>query len=128
MASTKSRILIIDDDHDFIEAMKLALAEKGYDILTAYSGMEGIEKARNTRPDLIILDIIMPHENGFTACEQIKANVNLSAIPVIIVTNIARRWSETSISRREGFSLEAEGYFDKSVQPEELVGRIEELL
>ncbi len=123
-----AKILIVDDDPDFVEATRVVLAEKGYDVSAAYSGAEGLERARSEQPDLIILDIIMPHENGFRVCEQIKADVDLAAIPVIILTNIAHRWGETGISRREGLGLAAESYFDKPVQPEELVGRIEKLL
>jgi len=128
MVNKRAKILIIDDDPDFVEATKVVIAAKGYDVLTAYSGQEGLEKARRERPDLIVLDIIMPQEDGFKVCKQIKADVNLAATPVIILTNIARLWGETNISRYEGFGLTAEDYFDKPVQPAKLLERIERLL
>lgn len=122
------KILLIDDDPDFIEATRTVLESKSYDVMTASSGDEGIEKARQEKPDLIILDIIMPTKDGFAVCEQIKRDVALHDIPVVILTSMAQRVGESTVSVSQGLCLEAEDYLDKPVEPQMLLQRVEKLL
>ncbi len=122
------RILIIDDDPDFVKATKVVLESRDYEVLAAYDGLEGIEKVKEERPDLIILDIIMPKEDGFKVCEALKADPELTKIPVIILTSLSRRWGEVTFSVTQGLMLEAEDYIDKPVTPEELLKRVEKRL
>lgn len=124
----KARILIIDDDPDFVAATKKVLESKPYEVLVAYDGDEGLQKTREERPDLIILDIIMPREDGFKVCEEIKEDPQLAEIPVIILTSLSQRWGETLFSVTQGLTLEAEDYIDKPVAPLELLRRVEERL
>jgi CheY-like chemotaxis protein len=123
----QKKILIIDDDPDFVEATKIVL-ESRYKVLTAYNGDEGLELVRSEEPDLIILDIIMPGEDGFRVCERLKADPKLSKIPVIILTSLSERWSEVTLAVTEGLKLEAEDYIDKPVEPEELLRSVEKRL
>lgn len=124
----KARILIIDDDPDFVAATKTVLESKPYEVLVAYDGDEGLAKTREERPDLIILDIIMPRQDGFKVCEEIKDDPELTEIPVIILTSLSQRWGETVFSVTQGLALEAEDYIDKPVAPHELLRRVEERL
>jgi len=124
----RPRILIIDDDPDFVKATKIVLESKDYQVLAAYDGLEGIEKVKEERPDLIILDIIMPKEDGFKVCEALKADPELTKIPVIILTSLSQRWGEVTFSVTQGLMLEAEDYIDKPVTPEELLKRVEKRL
>jgi two-component system alkaline phosphatase synthesis response regulator PhoP len=124
----KAKILLIDDDVDFVEATKIVLESKPYDVIVAYEGNEGLRKAREKKPDLIILDIIMPVKDGFTAAEEFKKDPELSKIPIVMLTSFAERGGETSIPTSRGFSLEAEDYIDKPVSPEELLRRVEKYL
>ena len=124
----KAKILLIDDDVDFVEATKIILESKPYEVIVAYDGDEGLQKARDENPDLIILDIIMPVKDGFTAAEQFKKDPQLSKIPVLMLTSFSQRVSETSIPVSRGFTLEAEDYIDKPVSPEELLARVEKHL
>jgi DNA-binding response OmpR family regulator len=121
------RILLVDDDRDFIESTKAVLEEK-YEVLVAYDGDEGIEKARSEKPDLIILDVIMPTEDGFSAAERLKEDPELSAIPIMMLTSFSTRVSETNIPRSRGLDLESEDYVEKPVEPDELLRRAEKLL
>lgn len=123
-----ARILIIDDDPDFVAATKTVLESKPYEVLVAYDGDEGLAKTREERPDLIILDIIMPCQDGFRVCEEIKDDPELTEIPVIILTSLSQRWGETTFSVTQGLTLEAEDYIDKPVAPHELLRRVEERL
>ena len=87
-----------------------------------------MRKAEEEKPDLIILDVIMPVKDGFTAVEQLKKSPQLSKIPVIMLTAFADKGGETSIPSSRGFTLEAEDYIDKPVSPGELLNRVAKLL
>ena len=124
----RARILLIDDDIDFVEATKTILESKPYEVMVAHEGDEGLRKAREENPDLILLDVIMPVKDGFTAAEQIKKDPQLSKIPVLMLTAYASMGGETSIPVSRGFTLETEDYIDKPVSPEELLARVEKHL
>jgi DNA-binding response OmpR family regulator len=128
MTEERARILIIDDDPDFVQATKKVLESKPYEVLVAYDGKEGLQKTREEQPDLILLDIIMPLTDGFTVCEEIKGNPEFADIPVLMLTSFSQRVGETTLSVSRGFSLEAEDYIDKPVKPPELLARVEKQL
>ena len=121
----QAKILIVDDDPVFVESTKAVLESKNYQVSAAFDGDEGLQKVQEDSPDLIILDIIMPTKDGFTVCEQLKGDPQLSKIPVLMLTSFAERKGETSIPVSEGLGLEAEDYIDKPVSPEELLSRID---
>ena len=121
----RAKILLIDDDNDFVEATKIILESKPYEVIVAHEGDEGLRKAKEESPDLILLDIIMPVKDGFTAAEQFKEDPQLSKIPVIMLTSFSTRGQQTGIPRARGYSLEAEDYIEKPVSPEELLDRVQ---
>jgi len=124
----KVKILLVDDDPDFVAATKLVLESKPYEVIVAYDGDEGLEKAKDDRPDLIILDVIMPVKDGFMVCQQLKKDPQLSSIPVLMLTAFSEKFGETSVSLSQGLTLEAEDFIDKPVTPAELLLRVERLL
>lgn len=124
----KAKILVVDDDPDFVAATKVVLESKPYEVIVAYDGDEGLKKAKEERPDLILLDIIMPLKDGFVVCEQLKKDPHLSSIPVLMVTSFGERVSETSLALSQGLTLEAEDFIDKPISPAELLIRVERLL
>jgi len=124
----KAKILLVDDDQDFVEATKLVLESKPYEVVVAYNGDEGLAKARRDNPDLIILDIIMPIKDGFNAAEELKKDSELSKIPVLMLTSFSQKVGETTLSVSQGLTLDTEDYVDKPVSPEELLRRVEKLL
>ena len=124
----QAKILVVDDDPVFVEATKAVLENKNYQVSTAYDGDEGLQKVKEERPDLIILDIIMPTKDGFTVCEQLKGDPQFSEIPVIILTSFADSHQETNIPVSAGLTLEAEDYVNKPVKPEDLLNRVEKVL
>jgi len=121
----KAKILLVDDDIDFIESTKMVLESRPYEVIVAYEGDDGLRKAREEKPDLVLLDVIMPVKDGFTAAEQFKKDPQLSEIPVIILTSFSSRRQETSIPASRGFTLEAEDYVEKPVSPDELLRIVE---
>jgi len=127
MTDKQAKILLVDDDPDLVEATSIVLRTK-YEVITATEGDEGIRKAKEEKPDLIILDVIMPVKDGFTAAEQLKKDPQLSEIPIIMLTSYAERKGETNIPASKGMMLEAEDYIEKPVKPDELLKRVEELL
>ena len=129
MGKAMSKILLIDDDLDFVEATKTVLESRpGYEVITARDGVLALQMARDEKPDLIILDVIMPYKDGFTAAKQLKRDPELQKIPIIMLTSFSRRVSEVNISIHEGMTLEAEDYLEKPVSPQELLRRVDKLL
>lgn len=124
----QARILLVDDDPDFVESTKMVLESKPYDVITAFSGDEGLKKAREVQPDLIVLDVIMPGKDGFMVCQELKGNPQLCKIPVLMLTAFAEKYMEASVAVSQGLSLEAEDFIDKPVTPAELLIRVERLL
>jgi len=102
--------------------------ESKYKVLVAYDGDEGLAKARKEKPDLILLDIIMPTKDGFHVCRQLKEDKNLKTIPVIILTSFAQHKGETNIPVSAGLELEAEGYIDKPISPDGLLKQVGDML
>ncbi len=82
----KHRILIVDDNRSLVLASERVLQKEGFDVLTAFDGLEGLEKARAEKPDLIILDIVMPEMDGYEVCRQLKSDPDTARIPVIILS------------------------------------------
>jgi two-component system alkaline phosphatase synthesis response regulator PhoP len=124
----KAKILLVDDDVDFVESTKTILESKPYEVIVASNGDEGLRKAKEEKPDLILLDVIMPVKDGFTAAEQLKKDPQLRKIPTLMLTAFAEKSIETSIPVSRGFTLETEDYIDKPVSPEELLARVEKHL
>ena len=126
--TNEPKILIVDDDIDFVESTKTILESKPYEVIVAHEGDEGLRKAREENPDLILLDVIMPVKDGFTAAEQLKKDPQLKKTPVIMLTGFSSKRQESSIPVSRGFTLEAEEYLEKPVSPDKLLATIEECL
>ncbi|MGA1840134.1 MAG: response regulator [bacterium] len=124
----QSKILLIDDDIDFVNATKTVLESRNYKISVACNGDEGLKKARDEKPDLIILDIIMPVKDGFSVAEQLKKDKELSGIPIVMLTSFGERKGETTLAVSRGMNLDAEDYIEKPAKPEALLKAVERLL
>jgi DNA-binding response OmpR family regulator len=124
----KATVLLIDDDPDFVAGTRVILEANGYRALTALNGEDGLTLARSEKPDLILLDIIMPTQDGFMVCEALKSEVELADIPVIMLTGFSERLRQTSYAAIQGLMMEADDYLDKPVRPRELIRRVEAVL
>jgi two-component system, OmpR family, alkaline phosphatase synthesis response regulator PhoP len=122
------KILIVDDDPDLVNAVTLILKSKKYEVAAAYDGNEGLAKAKTEKPDLIVLDVMMPDKDGYAVCRDLKADSALSKIPVLLLTAVASHVPTTRYTQQMGMETEADDYLDKPVEPEVLVARIETLL
>jgi len=126
--SEKKKILLIDDDPDFVEAVKVIVENGGYDVSVAYDGEEGLEAVAAEKPDLIVLDVMMPVMNGHEACAKLKANPDTAKIPVILLTAVADRVTTSTYTHRDMLESDAEDYMPKPVEPQELLKLIKNWL
>ncbi|HUL23854.1 MAG TPA: response regulator [Thermodesulfobacteriota bacterium] len=123
-----TKILLVDDDSDFVEAVTMILRPKKFEVVAAYNGKEGIEKVKTERPDLVVLDVMMPEKDGYTVCRELKSDPKWSHIPILLLTAVASHVPTTRYTQQMGMETEADDYIDKPVEPDVLVKRIETLL
>jgi two-component system, OmpR family, alkaline phosphatase synthesis response regulator PhoP len=117
----KPKILVIDDDVDLVAVMKGTLEGRPYEVVVAYNGKEGLEKAKKENPDLILLDIMMPVMDGFNFAEQFGKDPSLVKIPVLALTSF-------SDSLGQPFPFQVSEYLRKPLKPKELIAKVEEHL
>jgi len=123
-----ARILVVDDDPDLVESVSVILENKKHEVITAYGGVEGLEKAKREKPDAMILDVMMPDKNGYDVCKELKADPGYQNIPILLLTAVASKISTTTYTHQMGMETEADDYIDKPVEPKELVRLVERLL
>lgn len=123
----RKKVLVIDDEPDMVEMISMAL-DREFEVITAYNGKEGIIKAQNEKPEAIVLDIMMPEKDGFTACRELKADSRTAAIPVLILTGVGEYFGRSKYSRSSGLEIEAEDFLAKPVDPQELLRRVKALI
>jgi two-component system alkaline phosphatase synthesis response regulator PhoP len=122
------KIALVDNDVDFSEATKLLLQSKGYEVVLAHDGKEGLDMIRSERPDLIILDVMMPEMNGYDVCVVLKEDEALKDIPVILLTAVDQAFFRTTYSKHMGLMTEADEYIAKPVASEDLVACVESFM
>ena len=123
-----AKILVVDDDPDLVESVTKLLEDKNHQVVQAYGGIEGLEKARKEKPDAIILDVMMDDKDGYQVCKELKADPDCKNIPVLLLTAVVSQIPSTSYTHRMGMETEADDYVDKPVEPNELVRLVERLL
>ncbi len=118
----KKKILIIDDEPDILKLVSLRLKKLGHDILTADNGKDGLDSIKANKPDMILLDLILPVISGEKICRQIKKDEELKHIPVILFTA-----SDVSVADTAK-QLGAEDYIAKPFDPKKLVEKVQKIL
>ncbi|MCX5687872.1 MAG: response regulator [Candidatus Omnitrophica bacterium] len=119
----KKRILIVDDEEDILNVLRFRLEANNYEVLSASDGQEGLNKARSEKPNLIILDLMLPKLDGYKVCRMLKFDESYKAIPIIIFTARAQKNDEEL-----GMEMGADAYIAKPFEPAILLGKIKELL
>lgn len=120
---SKRKILIADDDKSTRELISIVLEDEGYEVTTAVNGIETIDKAIKEKPDLIVLDIMMPQMDGYEALNKIKDNDEIAEIPILIIT--ART---IKIYEKISKGLGAVDHITKPFSPDELLDKIKSIL
>lgn len=119
----KNRILIVDDEPELVKAIQIRLEQAGYETLVAYDGQEGLEKAKKEKPDLIILDLMIPKVDGYKVCRMLKFDEKYKKIPIIMLTARAQE-SDAKLGLETG----ADAFITKPFQYEVVLAKIKELL
>jgi len=120
---SKKRILVVDDEPELVKAMQIRIELAGYEILVACNGREGLEKARKEKPDLIILDLMLPKMDGYKVCAMLKHDARYMKIPIIMLTARAQESDE-----KLGYECGADCFITKPFQHEAVLAKIKELL
>ena len=119
----KKRILLVDDEKDLVETVTFRLEAAGYEVIPAYDGQEALDKARKEKPDLIILDLMLPKMDGYKVCAMLKRDQRYMNIPIIMFTARAQESDE-----KLGYECGANAYITKPFQHEAVLAKIKELL
>jgi len=122
--NSKRCILCVEDEPEMIDLIRLILARKGFEVLGAAGGVEGLKLVQSERPDLILLDLMMPDMDGWEVYQQIKANKKTRSIPVIVVTAKAQ-----SVDKVLGLHIaKVDDYIAKPFSPQDLMASVERVL
>jgi len=119
----KKKILLVEDEKVLMETVTLRLEDNGYEVISAYDGFKGLEKAKKEKPDLIILDLMLPKMDGYKVCGLLKADTRYNKIPIIMFTARAQE-----SDKKMGKEVGADAYITKPFEPQALLAKINELL
>ena len=124
------KILLADDDPDVVEVISMLLEDEGYELVVAKDGAEALEKIKLENPDLIILDLLMPHVDGFEVFNMLRDEryERWSKIPVIILTSVREEVSKRRYELETGVKMDYSSYMEKPVEPDELLDTVASLL
>ncbi len=117
------KILVVDDDEAILELLKYNLEKEGYEVKVAANGQVGVDISRKFRPDVVLLDIMMPVMDGVEACRQLRANPDLINTFIVFLTARSEEYSEVA-----AFDVGADDYINKPIKPRALMSRIQALL
>jgi len=124
MTEDRKKVVCIEDEPEMIDLVKLILGRKGFDLTGAMGGREGLEVVRRIKPDLVLLDLMMPDMDGWEVYQQMKADEDLMKMPVIVVTAKAQ-----SIDKVLGLHIaKVDDYVTKPFGPQELLQSVERVL
>jgi len=123
MEGTKKRILVVDDEPNLVLLVEARLKASGYEVLSASDGLTALEMAKREKPDLIILDLMLPKMDGFKVCGLLKKDFRYKKIPILLFTARAQ-----DTDRQMGIEAGAEAYITKPFEPEKLLSKIKELI
>jgi two-component system alkaline phosphatase synthesis response regulator PhoP len=123
MDTKGTKILIADDEPDILEILQYNLTEEGYEVFTANNGDDALQKAKTIKPDLIILDVMMPKKNGVEVCSLLRAQTAFKDTLIIFLTAL-----DDESSQMKGFDTGADDYVNKPISPKLLISRVNALL
>lgn len=123
MSDVSAKILLVDDEPDILEFLGYNLSKEGYTVLTATTGKEGLEIARKAKPDLVILDVMMPEMDGMETCKEMRSLPELKGVIIAFLTARGEDYSQIA-----GFDAGADDYISKPIKPRVFVSRVKALL
>ena len=120
---SRGRILVVDDEIYIVHILDFSLGMEGYEVVTALDGEEALRKVQECKPDLIVLDIMMPKMDGYETCRNLKSEEATKHIPVILLSAKGR-----NVDMQTGYDVGADDYITKPFSPRKLVDRINAML
>jgi len=126
----QKKILLADDDPDVLEVISMLLEDEGYEVVTAKDGAEALEKIKLENPDLIILDLLMPHVDGFAVFDMLRdpRYERWSKIPVVILTSVREEVSNRRYELETGRKMDYAAYLEKPADPDQLLETVSRLV
>ncbi len=121
-------ILVVDDDPDLVESVSLKLESANYRVQKAYDGVEAWDKIKAEKPDLVVLDVMMPRKNGYELCDELKADDKYKDIVVVLLTAVADAVTSTNYTHMDGKTTMADDFIPKPIQLDNLMEIIKENL
>ena len=124
------KILVVDDDPDILEAISMILESQGYKVVTARDGVEGLANLKAEKPDLMILDLLMPKMDGFAVCKELQDPrwAKYKDMPILILTSVREEASRRRYELETGLELDVDDYVEKPVSPDTLLERVGRLV
>ncbi len=124
------KILIVDDDPDILDALTMILETQGYQVVTARDGIEGLANLKAEKPDLLILDLLMPKMDGFAVCKELQDPrwSKFKDTPILILTSVREEASRRRYELETGLEFDVDDYVEKPISPDVLLGRVRKLL
>jgi len=124
------KILIVDDDPDITDALSMILESKGYEVVTAQDGMEGLASLKAEKPDVMILDLLMPKMDGFAVCKELQDPrwSKYRDVRILILTSVREEASRRRYELETGLELNVDDYVEKPISPDVLLDRVEKLI
>lgn len=119
----RKKLLIVEDNTELLELLRLCFKQAGLSVSTAATGLEALKKARSVSPDVILLDLVLPELDGFAVCEALRRGEETSSIPIIMLTGLT-----SDLTRYAGMESGADEYVTKPASPEQLLPRIKHWL
>ena len=125
-----TKILVVDDDPDILEAISLILEAHGYQVVTARDGIDGLHQIKEEKPDLMILDLMMPKLDGFGVCKELKDPrwSKYARMPIIILSSVRQDASKRRYELETGVQLDVDDYVEKPIEHNILLERVEKVL
>jgi two-component system, OmpR family, alkaline phosphatase synthesis response regulator PhoP len=121
-------ILVVDDDPDLVEAVSVKLESENFRVNKAYDGVEAMDQIKKERPDLIILDVMMPRKNGYQLCEELKKSDEYKSIVVLLLTAVGEAVTSTNYTHWDGKTTLADDYIPKPIDLKKLMGIVRDYL
>ena len=125
-----AKILVVDDDPDILDAVTMILETQGYQVVTARDGIEGLATLKAEKPDLMILDLLMPKLDGFGVCKELQDPrwAKFRDIPILILTSVREDASRRRYELETGLELDVDDYVEKPMAPDILLERVGKLI
>ena len=126
--SEKKLIMVVDDDPDLVESVSMRLISDGFRVTKAYDGEEAWERIREEKPQMLILDVMMPRKNGYALCDEIKKNDEFKDITVVLLTAVADAVTSTNYTHRDGITTLADDFVPKPIDMDKLMDIVKDNL